>query len=126
MKALHHERILVIEDDSATRTFVVELLVDAGYEVRAACDGAEGIVSMSETRPDLIVVDLRMPVMDGWAFRRRQQDLDGFGKIPTIVVSGTSERPSLEQLGSATFVAKPFENDDLLRAVSTRLHPLPA
>jgi len=116
-------RILVVEDDASTRSFIVELLADAGYDVRAACDGADGLVSMSESRPDLIVLDLLMPLMDGWAFRRRQKDLEGYGAIPTIVVSGAIERPSSEQLDSAVFIAKPFTNDDLLQAVSAGLHP---
>ncbi len=114
----HHLRVLVIEDDDSTRAFVVMLLEDAGYEVRSAREGAEGLVSMCESRPDVIVLDVRMPLMDGWAFRRRQADLEGFGAIPTIIMS-SGETPDRSELGSARFVAKPFSSLEMLDAVRT-------
>lgn len=111
-----HKRVLVIEDDDSTRAFIVLLLEDAGYEVRSAHEGAEGLISMCESRPDVIVLDVRMPVMDGWAFRRRQADLDGFGAIPTIMTS-SGERPKSAELGSASFVPKPFSSLEMLDAI---------
>ncbi len=116
----HHLRVLVVEDDDSTRAFVVMLLEDAGYDVRSAHEGAEGLVSMCADRPDVILLDIRMPVMDGWAFRRRQADLDGFGAIPTIMMS-TGEAPRKRELGDARFVAKPFSSVELLDAVRMAL-----
>lgn len=111
-----HPTILVVDDDVAIRELLVMLLEDAGYEVRSACDGAEALVSMCDRRPDVILIDVRMPRMDGWAFRRRQQELEGYEAIPTIMMSA-ADRPAALDLGSAKFLAKPFSTENVLAVV---------
>ena len=61
-------QILVVEDDASIRGLVSDLLRDDGYQVSEACNGAEALDAVREQRPDLIVLDLMMPVMDGWTF----------------------------------------------------------
>jgi CheY-like chemotaxis protein len=81
------ETILVVEDDDDTQASISELLEEYGYRVLRASDGgaAEAILR-SERRPDCIVLDLWMPVMDGWSFAARLQQLDG-PAIPTVVIT---------------------------------------
>ncbi len=136
MKPLH-PKLLVIEDDDAVREFLVALFEDEGYDVRCARQGAEGLVSMCANRPDAIILDVRMPVMDGWAFRRRQQDLDGFGvceilrrdpltaTIPIIIVSAWSSPDSRNlglELGALDYITKPFSPQELVERVNRLIH----
>ena len=84
-------QILVVEDDDAIRGLVSEVLRDDGYDVREATNGVEALDRLREERPDLIVLDLMMPVMDGWAFveacRRKQccDDVVGVGGLRQII-----------------------------------------
>jgi CheY-like chemotaxis protein len=112
-----HLTVLVVDDDSAIRQCLVDLLTDEGYDVRAACEGAEAFDSMGICRPDVIILDLRMPVMDGWTFRRRQRELIDYKTIPTIIMSA-ADRPEDAALGAACFVRKPFSPVAMLAAVS--------
>ena len=112
--------ILVVDDDAAVRDSIVAILADAGYHVRTATNGAEGIQAMLERRPDAILVDWRMPVMDGLTFCDTQRRLEGFEAIPTIMMSG-HEGASAEGLHTAAFLAKPFNMTDLLGEVRAAL-----
>jgi DNA-binding response OmpR family regulator len=77
----------------------------------------------------LILLDLMMPVMDGWTFRERQRQLAGAGAIPVLVLSGAREvRKAAEQLNAIAAIAKPFDLDDLLEtihALLTRINTAP-
>lgn len=105
--------VLVIDDDDALRDCLVAVLADAGYHVHAAVNGAEGIQAMLARRPDVILVDWRMPLVDGLSFRDTQRRLDGFDTIPTIMMSGHATA-SPARLDSARFLAKPFSMAELL------------
>jgi len=113
--------ILVVEDDDSLRDCLVALLADAGYHVHAAANGAEGIQAMLARRPDVILVDWRMPVMDGLAFRDTQRRLEGFDAIPTIMMSG-HEAASPTRFDAVKFLAKPFEMTELLGEVDKALN----
>jgi CheY-like chemotaxis protein len=118
--------ILVVEDDDAIRALVAEILEDDGYRVREAANGLEALERLREKQPDLIVLDLMMPVMDGWTFVNECQRW--CGEVPILVTSAshdlarTAER--LSGLGVRTCVAKPFELDALLALVE-RYAPRP-
>ena len=91
-------------------------LQDEGYEVRSAAHGEEGLAILCEWRPDVIVLDLMMPVMDGETFRQHQDPstLD----IPLIILSARSAAHEIgERLGAVLTVAKPFDLDTVIRAV---------
>lgn len=113
-------RVLVVEDDAEIRGVVVEALIDEGYDVRAAADGEEGLRTMHEWRPDLIVLDLMMRGLDGPGFRARQRALAGPDGVPVMLVSAT-RRDDLPQaaaeLRAAGYLAKPFALDELLDMV---------
>src|SRR5438105_3128734 len=83
--------ILVVEDDPMIREVLAGLLVDEGYEVDEAAHGLEGLERLRACRPDLIVLDLMMPVMDGWNFRDRQRQLADCADVPVVVLSAVRD-----------------------------------
>ena len=113
-------RVLVVDDDRAIRGFVAEVLTDEGYEVKTAGDGSEALAVSREWRPDLIVLDLMMPNMDGWTFRARQRQVDALADVPVVVTSAaTTLRTNRQALEPCVLLPKPFELDDLIGAVES-------
>lgn len=109
--------MLIVDDETQVRETVCEALSLEGYEVTAASDGAQALELIPTVRPDVIVFDLWMPVMDGWAFRRAQQA--SHPEIPVVVLSALNMRdPRLQELSAEAIVAKPFNLDDLYAAVA--------
>jgi two-component system response regulator MprA len=109
-------RVLVVDDEPQVRATVREALTLEGYEVAEASNGAEALALLSTAQPEAIVLDLWMPVMDGWAFRRAQ--LASHPHIPVIVISAldlSSER--LEELAANAVLGKPFDLDVLYSTV---------
>jgi CheY-like chemotaxis protein len=105
------KRILVIEDVEFNRDLVVQLLED-DYEVLTAADGAEGLARAERERPDLILMDLSLPVIDGWELTRRLKADAALRRIPVIALSahamaGDEERA--RQSGCDDYLAKPLD-----------------
>lgn len=113
-------RILVVEDDHAIRDAIAEVLAERGYLVSCASNGAEALELLATgDPPGLIVLDLMMPVMDGWAFRMAQLEDPRLARIPVLVVSAGQlrEGEALAALGVDAFLAKPFELDRFVSEV---------
>lgn len=122
-------RILFVDDDVATRESVAEALRHAGYRVATAGDGLEALEYLrTHQRPDLLLIDLVMPRMNGWVFRTEQLKVPEFADIPVIVLSGVYDPdPASHFLAAVESLRKPFEVPDLCAAIerlSTR-HPTP-
>src|SRR5215467_11486900 len=84
--------VMVVEDDEDIRISLKELLEDDGYQVLLAANGREALDCLERgKRPCLIFLDLMMPVMDGWQFRREQQKRDSLKKIPVAVITAAGE-----------------------------------
>lgn len=116
---MQSKQVLVVEDEEALRTVVAEALREDGYDVMTAANGAEALQLVRQASPDAIVLDLMMPVMDGWAFLeacRREQRIDG---TPVLVVSAHRRLAEImaSEVQADEFIAKPFELDALLGAV---------
>ena len=112
--------LLVADDDKATRSLLVDLFNARGYAVVVAENGEEALKQLIDYLPDLVVLDLQMPVMDGFGFRAAQQSLPNLkaAHVPVIVLSATQNvAQSAEILQAAGFVEKPFEPDHLVEAV---------
>lgn len=112
---------MVVEDDDDIRDVVSMLLTVLGFEVREAPNGQVGLDTLREGWiPNIIVLDLMMPVMNGWTFRAEQKKVPGAEKIPVIVLS--ARRPPFREADEGFQVAevlpKPFELDTFLTAVS--------
>src|SRR5438093_9023630 len=107
-------RVLRVEDDLSLRETLAAALELDGWEVEALANGRDALQALSVRRPDVIVLDLMMPVMDGWEFRRLQRE--HHGEIPVVVVSAAGE-VHLAELRPDAYLAKPFELDAFLAVV---------
>jgi len=115
-------RILVVDDDALIRDTLAIALGDEGYQVRVAPDGRAALNAIGIWRPDLIVLDLMMPVMDGAAFRTAQRALSATAQIPVIVLSAAHEVQSRAAvLEPAAIFTKPFDLGALLDAIASVL-----
>lgn len=108
--------ILVVDDDPSILAMVAEILRLEGYTVDTATNGVEALKAIERERPALIVLDMRMPVLDGWGFA---QELKKRGeKIPILLMTAAQNAQRwAEEIGAQGFVAKPFELTDLLSCV---------
>jgi CheY-like chemotaxis protein len=116
--------ILVVEDDLDIRESVVEILEDEGHVVTAAADGREALdrLQIASPPPDLILLDLMMPVMNGYQFREEQLQLPAFAAIPVLVVTAdVNARVKVESLKAAGFVQKPLKIQPLLDSIDRLL-----
>lgn len=109
--------VLVVDDDPSILLVVAELLDDEGYVVGTAANGAEALGAVERLDPALVLLDMRMPVIDGWGFVRGLRARDK--AVPPILVMTAAQdaRRWAEEVGAAGYVAKPFDLDDLLSAV---------
>ncbi len=105
--------VLVVDDESDIRQAVAEVLMDEGYQVVGACDGVEALAKARAYHPEVVLLDLMMPRMDGWEFRRVQMHDPEVSRIPVVVLSALGP-DSLEAEG---YVGKPFDVDELVSAV---------
>lgn len=104
------EHILVIDDDPDLRRALTEVLEDEGFEVSCAQNGEEALQALEGAPPSAILLDLTMPVMDGWTFRERQRSDAKLAGIPTVVISAAySDSRQVSTLEPDAFLAKPFE-----------------
>jgi CheY-like chemotaxis protein len=111
--------VLIVDDDHDIRETLEEILSYEGYAVATARNGADALDKARALHPELILLDLFMPVMDGTEFRRRQREDPDIGAIPVIVVSaaaGLEER--VRALGVAEHLEKPLQIDGLLAVVA--------
>jgi CheY-like chemotaxis protein len=109
-------RVLVVEDDSAILDLLRDLLADEGYSISAARNGAEALEQVREAPPDVILLDMLMPVMDGWAFAREYRQLPG-SRAAIIVTAATWAEDRAQEIGASDHCAKPFELNTLLERI---------
>ncbi|MGN6360522.1 MAG: response regulator [Thermomicrobiales bacterium] len=112
-------RLLVVEDDADIRRLLVDVLVDEGHEVREAESGAEALALLQEWAPDLILLDMTLPEMDGRAFRAAQRRLPPpASQAPVVIVTGMYDHAALvEELDAVALLRKPFDLDELVALV---------
>ena len=111
-------RILVVDDEEPLRNTLTEALELEGYAVRSASNGAEACELVRHFRPSAIVLDLMMPVMNGWEFLEHCRRDTDCSATPVLVISAHSKLPQeAANLGVKACIAKPFDLDVLLGAV---------
>lgn len=116
------QTILVVEDEFGAADVVMAALEDEGYRVVIAANGRQGLERLAETRPDLIIADYMMPIMDGAAMARTVKGNPDYRDIPIVMTSALSEEAVRQQFnGFQTFLRKPFRIDELLQIVRRML-----
>ncbi len=110
--------ILVVDDDEGILGFVQMALEDEGYEVLTARQAAAALDAIRQRRPQLILLDLWMPVMNGWDFARAYRELPGPHAPIVVLTAGRAEGPDDGEVEAAAYLSKPFDVDDLVEAVA--------
>jgi len=115
------KKILVVEDDHSIRELLQELLESEGYEVHTAVNGLEGIKHLEAgLNPNLILVDLMMPVMDGYTFRTQQLNNPVWKEIPIVVMSAEANaKAKMKNYQVEVFLSKPVELDTIINTVAS-------
>jgi CheY-like chemotaxis protein len=116
--------ILIVDNDPVLRATVAEVLEDCGFRTATAANGLQALHAIAKEEPSIVLLDMRMPMLDGKGFVERLRE---FGRSPGIIVMSGSQ-PSAEELadmGAVAFVGKPFEVEDLVRRIQTRTSARP-
>jgi excisionase family DNA binding protein len=116
--------VLIVDDDANLRAYVRTSLEAEGYSVREADSAKEGLAALDKEPPDLILLDVMMPEVDGWQMLQHVQERHGVGAIPVIMFSGqVDEAEQAVQRGAQRFVGKPFDPDQLVESTKQLLPP---
>lgn len=113
-------RILVVEDNPDNRILITDVLMSLDYEVSVANDGQEGLDKAESERPDLILMDMSLPVMDGWTATRKLKDNTELKSIPIIALTAhamVGDRERALEAGCDDYISKPID----LRELATKL-----
>ncbi|MFH0799823.1 MAG: response regulator [Pseudomonadota bacterium] len=117
-------KILVIEDEEDTRLFLKDRLEMNGYEVDQARNGQEGLERVRESRPDLILLDVMLPKMNGYQVCRQLKQDEATRTLPIIILTAKAEESDQfwgKEIGCDDFVTKPFDLDELILKVARLL-----
>ena len=109
--------VLIVDDDEKLREYVRVNLEMEGYTVREAGSAEEGLRVLEETTPNLVLLDVMMPEVDGWEMLQRVQERHGIGTIPVIMFSGKVDEQAADEAasrGAQGFIGKPFNPQELI------------
>jgi CheY-like chemotaxis protein len=109
-------RVLAVEDDPTIRDLLIELLSGEGFEIQCAANGLEALAILGGWLPDVIILDLMMPVMDAETFREHQLKMQRAANVPIVVLSALNDvQDRAKALGATGTIAKPFDLDSLVK-----------
>jgi two-component system, cell cycle response regulator DivK len=114
------KRILVVEDQPDNRQIIRDMLVGTGFEISEAENGEEALAAVAKQRPDLILMDIQLPVMDGYAATRRIKSDPALRSIPIIAVTSyalSGEEKKAREAGCDDYVPKPYSPRQLLAKI---------
>lgn len=119
------KKILVIDDDVNLIKVIENRLLSTGYEVITANNGSSGVAKAKTQKPDLILLDLTMPVVDGYKVMERLRQDEETKSIPVIILTGSRNYndvlKSFTEFGAVDYITKPFESGDLIKAIERAL-----
>ena len=115
--------ILIVDDERPVRDFLAMVMKDAGHHPIQAIHGGQALLLIGEIRPDLVISDSMMPVLDGMQLCRQLKAAEGTKAIPVILMSSASLLREAELAGADAFVAKPFNLDEMEALVKRLLPP---
>lgn len=110
-------RVLIVEDEFLLRDDLAQALRAAGYEISEASNGRIALEAMRRDKPQLVLLDLFMPVMDGAQFRVEQLKDPALASVPVVIVSGHADERQVRSLGAADFVGKPVDERALMAII---------
>jgi signal transduction histidine kinase/DNA-binding NarL/FixJ family response regulator len=119
-----HRKILIVDDVDANRRILADLLSSVGFEIYQAANGQEGVEQARAAQPDLILMDIRMPVMDGFEATRQIRQIPGLESIPIIAISASAtpaDKAETFAAGSTAFLSKPIDHELLLQQIGLHL-----
>ncbi|MCA9906050.1 MAG: response regulator transcription factor, partial [Anaerolineae bacterium] len=119
------EKILVIDDEDTTVQLIALLLERRGYEVVKAFSAEDGLRKAYRHQPDLVLLDVMMPDMDGWEVCRRLRDMSDMPIIFLTAKDDTADVVRGLELGADDYIAKPYDNDELVARVKAHLRRAP-
>ncbi len=114
-------RVLVVDDEPNIRELIVTRLELAGFDTRTARDGSHGLQRMAEFRPEAMILDINMPIMDGFGLLTQMQGRGDTTRVPTLVLTARNAAEDVRRaisLGARDYLAKPFRDDHLVQRVN--------
>jgi len=120
MKTQHRPKILIIDDERDLRELMKDVLADEGFEVLCAANGADGVLLNAQEDPDLIILDLRMPGMDGITTLRNIRTCDD--RVLVVILTGFASPDTIRdaaELNVSEYLSKPFSNGDLVSVITS-------
>lgn len=114
------KRILIVEDQEDNRAILRDLLTNAGFELVEANNGLDAVKIAERDRPDLILMDIQLPMIDGYEATRRIKSIPALSNIPVIAVTSyalSGDEAKTRAAGCDDYVAKPFSPRDLLKRI---------
>jgi len=122
------KKILIVDDERDIVKALTIRLRHSGYDVVTAFDGAQGIFMAHKEKPDLILLDIRMPAGDGFSVAEKLKQSGQTDRIPIIFLTGSPERNAegkAMELGARFYIKKPYDPEELLDAVRRAMEPTP-
>jgi two-component system, cell cycle response regulator DivK len=119
------KKVLIAEDNAVNRELLRELLEMRGYDVAEACDGQEALLKITETHPDILLLDLGMPVLDGFGTIRKIRENPSISSLPVLAVTAYAMRDDREKVlnsGFDGYLSKPIDPSALDRELARLLH----
>ena len=119
-------KVLIVDDEPDILTLVTARLRQSGYEILVASDGLEGLEKAEKEKPDLILVDVSMPRMNGFQMVQLLRMSEALKETPVIVITASHQKDEVawrKQVGVTQFILKPFESKELLEKVEKALRP---
>ncbi len=122
---MQRKRILLVEDSALNRDLIVQLLADE-FDVLVAVDGEEGVRKAVQEKPDLVLMDLALPVLDGWEATRKIKSHQELKRIPVIAITSHAmigEEKKAREVGCDDYLTKPIDEDALIAAIRKWISP---
>jgi CheY-like chemotaxis protein len=121
------KKILLVDDEGDLINYIASVLQDEGFDVSTRLSAEEALGKIASDKPDLVISDVRMQQMDGFAMLEKMKTMKGCANVPVIFLTALDDRLGQQQaqrLGAAAYISKPFDLDDLVGMVKKVLPPI--